>query len=231
MSKKLEASGFTKNKRHYGGPAMIDIDADKATALSYWWVADYSDKPAVFATGTYRDELRRIDGYWKIAHIGAVLLAAGASRRMGVPKQSLPYGTTTLLRRAVEAALASVCHPVVVVLGTHSERITREIEGLPIIVVENLRRADGIGSSISAGVGALCTAAPQVPAVILMLCDQPLVTCSVISRIVEAHQRTRASIVASQYAGSLGVPALFTHAHFAELRALNSTEGAKKMIH
>jgi len=64
-----------------------------------------------------------------------------------------------------------------------------------------------------------------------MLCDQPLVTCSVISCIVEAHQRTRASIVALQYAGSLGVPALFTHAHFAELRALNSTEGAKKMIH
>ena len=68
MSRKLEASGFTKNKRHFNGPMMIDIDGDGATALSYWWVADYAEKqPAVFATGTYRDELRKINGQWKIA--------------------------------------------------------------------------------------------------------------------------------------------------------------------
>jgi len=69
MSRKLEASGFTKNKRHFNGPMMIDIDGDRATALSYWWVADYTEKqPVVFATGTYRDELRKINGQWKIAH-------------------------------------------------------------------------------------------------------------------------------------------------------------------
>ena len=68
MSRNLEASGFTKNKRHFNGPFMIDIDGDKATALSYWWVADYADQPTVFATGTYRDELRKIDGQWKIIH-------------------------------------------------------------------------------------------------------------------------------------------------------------------
>jgi hypothetical protein len=69
MSQKLEASGFTKNKRHFNGPMMIDIDGDGATALSYWWVADYAEKqPAVFATGTYRDELRKINRQWKIVH-------------------------------------------------------------------------------------------------------------------------------------------------------------------
>ncbi len=69
MSQKLEASGFTKNKRHFNGPMMIDIDGDRATALSYWWVVDYTEKqPAVFATGTYRDELRKINEQWKIVH-------------------------------------------------------------------------------------------------------------------------------------------------------------------
>jgi len=69
MSQKLEASGFTKNKRHFNGPMMIDINGDRATALSYWWVADYTGKqPTVFATGTYRDELRKINGQWKIVH-------------------------------------------------------------------------------------------------------------------------------------------------------------------
>jgi hypothetical protein len=46
---------------------MIDVDGDRATALSYWWVADFGSTPAVYATGTYRDDLRRIDGEWKIA--------------------------------------------------------------------------------------------------------------------------------------------------------------------
>jgi hypothetical protein len=68
MSRRLLESGFTRNKRHLNGPVMIDIDGDRGTALSYWWVADYTDKPAVFATGTYRDELRKIDGQWKIVH-------------------------------------------------------------------------------------------------------------------------------------------------------------------
>ena len=47
---------------------MIDIAGDKATALSYFWVANYADKTTVLATGTYRDELRKINGQWKIAH-------------------------------------------------------------------------------------------------------------------------------------------------------------------
>ncbi len=68
MTMRLHASGFTKGKRHFNGPVMINIDGDQATALSYWWVADYTATLAVFATGTYRDELRRIGGQWKIVH-------------------------------------------------------------------------------------------------------------------------------------------------------------------
>lgn len=68
MTMRLHESGFTTGKRHFNGPVMIDLDGDRAKALSYWWVADYTATPAVFATGTYRDELRKVDGHWKIVH-------------------------------------------------------------------------------------------------------------------------------------------------------------------
>ena len=71
MFRGLMASGFTTNKRHFTGPSMIEIQQNRATALSYFWVADYvadhaGEHPAVFATGTYKDELQKVDGAWKI---------------------------------------------------------------------------------------------------------------------------------------------------------------------
>ena len=67
MFRRLRASGFTTNKRHFTGPPMIDVERDRATELSYWWVADYGgEHPNVFATGTYQDELQRLNGVWKI---------------------------------------------------------------------------------------------------------------------------------------------------------------------
>jgi hypothetical protein len=66
MSTRLHQAGFTAGKRHFTGPMMIDIKGDRATALSYWWVAEAGATPRVYATGTYRDELRKINGHWKI---------------------------------------------------------------------------------------------------------------------------------------------------------------------
>jgi len=68
MSKRLEASGYAKNKRRFNGPVMIDINGDKAKTVSYRGGADYTDQSTVFATATYRDELRKIEGEWKIVH-------------------------------------------------------------------------------------------------------------------------------------------------------------------
>jgi hypothetical protein len=61
-------SGTMAGKRHFIGPAMVDIDGDQAMAISYWWVAKTVAPQTVNATGTYRDKLRRIDGQWKIVH-------------------------------------------------------------------------------------------------------------------------------------------------------------------
>jgi hypothetical protein len=64
----LRDQGFTAGKRHMTGPAMIDVNGTRATARSWYWVAETEQAPAVYATGTYTDELQKIEGQWKIVH-------------------------------------------------------------------------------------------------------------------------------------------------------------------
>lgn len=161
---------------------------------------------------------------------GIVILAAGASTRMGKPKQLLPYQEHSLLHHVVETALASVCRPVVVVLGAYAEQMRPEINQLPVQVVENPQWAEGMSASIQAGIQVLNTMPNSIEAVVLALCDQPFISAQAINQLVEAYQTTAQPIIASEYAGTLGVPALFSHSLFPELAALKGGEGAKQVI-
>jgi molybdenum cofactor cytidylyltransferase len=166
-----------------------------------------------------------------MSSIGIIVLAAGASTRLGSPKQLLLYGGKSLLCRAVETALASSCQPVVVVLGAHRQSLASELEGLSVRIVENTEWEQGMGSSIRAGMEALLAEAADEPdAVLLMLCDQPQVSAQTLNRLLEAHRSTGHPIVASEYGQTLGVPALFSRALFPELARLTGAEGAKQII-
>src|SRR5437868_1282596 len=104
--------------------------------------------------------------------IGLLLLAAGASSRMGAPKQLLRYEGRTLLRRAAETALASVCRPVVVVLGAHAPQLQPELIGLPLRIVVNTHWEQGMGSSLRVGMETLLQEPKaEIEAVVIMLCD------------------------------------------------------------
>lgn len=162
--------------------------------------------------------------------VGAVILAAGSSSRMGRPKQLLRFGGETLLRRAALAALGAGCDPVVVVTGAHAERTRGELRGLGVLEVENLRWETGMGSSVRAGVEALLEARAETDAVVLMLCDQPFVNADVVAVLVAAHRETGRETVASQYGGGYGVPALFGRTLFDELTRLEGHAGAKQVI-
>lgn len=162
--------------------------------------------------------------------VGIVILAAGASTRLGTPKQLLPLHGRSFLRHAAETALASVCQPIIVVLGAYAERLRQEVENLPVQVVENLRWAEGMSSSVGAGIAALEATSDKISAVVLTLCDQPFVSAQVINQLVKAYHVTGKPIVASEYAGTLGVPALFSRTFFSELKALTRGEQAKKVI-
>lgn len=162
------------------------------------------------------------------AGVAAVILAAGASSRMGSPKQTLRYRGESLLRRAALAALGAGCRPVVVVTGAHAELSRRELEGLGVREAFNPYWETGMASSVRAGVEALAGA--DADGVVLMLCDQPHVTAEVISGLVAAHRATLRSVVASAYGGGFGVPALFGRTLFAELAQLEGAAGARQVI-
>jgi molybdenum cofactor cytidylyltransferase len=159
----------------------------------------------------------------------AVILAAGASRRMGTPKQLLQLAGQSLLHRAAWTALSSSCRPVIVVVGAHADQLRRELSGLDVIVAENPAWTDGIGTSVRCGIEAV-RRQRAVDSVVLTLCDQPRVTPRLIDQLIDTHRRTGAPIVACEYAATVGVPALFSHALFDELTALDGETGAKQVI-
>ncbi len=161
--------------------------------------------------------------------LGIVLLAAGESARMGEPKQLLVYQGKTLLRHAVETALALPETPVVVVLGAHAEIIRSELDGLPVQIAENPEWRSGMGASLRAGLNGLLAACPQTAAALFLLCDQPYITPELLRRLEQAW-RQGANLAACRYETRLGVPALFDAALFPELLALEGAEGARQVL-
>ncbi|MBD3561458.1 nucleotidyltransferase family protein, partial [Planktothrix sp. FACHB-1355] len=162
--------------------------------------------------------------------VGIIILAAGASTRMGTPKQLLPYGKSTLLSHTIEVALASGCHPIIVVLGAYATQIRSHINQLTIRIVENPQWSEGMSSSIRVGIQALDTVTEKPEAVVLCLCDQPFISTQVINQLIEVYFQKSKQIIASEYAGILGVPALFDRSFFPNLMKLKGAEGAKKII-
>lgn len=160
---------------------------------------------------------------------GIVILAAGASARLGQPKQLLRFEGETLLGKTARVALESGCHPVVVVLGAHAETCHAEISKLSLHIVRNQNWPDGMASSIRAGVEALRALDDQLEAIILLVCDQPHISAAVIRELLAARRGDK-TIVASQYADKLGVPALFAAGYFAELENLGGDAGARLLF-
>lgn len=161
---------------------------------------------------------------------GAIILAAGPSTRMGEPKQLLLLDGKPLIVRTVEAALASAAWPVVVVLGANVEAIRPVLSPLPVLIVENPAWPEGMAASLRTGIITLGQFSRSLDAALIALCDQPAFSASVIAELVAAQRSTGRSIVASRYAGRLGVPALFLHDHFPALTALTGEEGARSLL-
>lgn len=162
--------------------------------------------------------------------IGLIILAAGASLRLGTPKQLLNFKGETLLRRMAREAAASACRPLTVVLGADAGKFKNELSDLDVHVVENPDWKDGMGSSIGTGLTKLLEIKRSVDGVVLTVCDQPFVTAGVIDKLVKAYQETDALIIASAYAGTLGVPALFSRELFSQLTELKGGGGGAKQI-
>lgn len=163
--------------------------------------------------------------------VACIILAAGGSRRMGRPKQTLRVGGLSLLRLAAANAFASTCRPVVVAVGAHEALVTQELHALPVLIARNPDWERGIGASLRVAVEKLAQIAGlDVNGVVVTLADQPLVTAEHMDLLVKVQNRTGSDIVASQYAETRGVPAFFSRRLFADLGALDGDQGARHLI-
>lgn len=165
-----------------------------------------------------------------IPQIAILILAAGNSSRLGQPKQLIEFNEKPLICHIIEQALFVKMHSVFVVLGGNKSAILPKIGHLPVTMIDNKNWKDGMGSSIAVGVKKIQEKNPKTTGIVTLLCDQPFVSADLIYQIITQQQKTNAKIVASKYAGHLGVPAYFSQPIFSELLSLKGQAGAKKVI-
>ena len=161
---------------------------------------------------------------------GIVILAGGASTRLGQPKQLLQYYGKTLLDHSVDEAINAKADAVVVVLGKNADLFQDEIDKEKVCVVVNKDWAEGMASSVRLGLGTLLNTKPYIDAVIFMVCDQPHISSSVLNELITTQQKTTKQIVTCNYGESIGPPALFHKKYFRELMELKGDIGARNII-
>ncbi|WP_422125548.1 nucleotidyltransferase family protein [Streptomyces caatingaensis] len=161
--------------------------------------------------------------------VAGLLLAAGGGRRLGGrPKALLEHEGRTLVERALAVLEGAGCGPLHVVVGAGAHEVRTRLAHLSCAVVHNPRWADGMGSSLRAGLASL--AGTAAGAVVVLLVDQPGVGSPAVARVLAAH-RAGASLVAAAYGGERGHPVLLARRHWAgAARAAEGDRGARAYL-
>ena len=159
----------------------------------------------------------------------AIILAAGCSSRLGKNKQLVEIGGHALVARCVSRVLDAGLAKVIVVTGFERERVAAALKGIPCDTAHNSLWSTGMGTSIQAGLAAAC-AGGEPDAVLIALPDQVEVTTAHFQALLARINLTPHAIVATQYAQTVGVPALFKRQIFEGLRGLSPNAGAKALM-
>ncbi|MFZ0759047.1 MAG: nucleotidyltransferase family protein [Candidatus Sulfotelmatobacter sp.] len=160
----------------------------------------------------------------------AVILAAGASRRLGQAKQLVEIDGEPLLGRTVRLAAQVGCQPIVVVLGFEAHRMRSALDGFRVIVAVNENWRSGMGSSMRCGVETALEISPPPEDILLMVCDQVRVTADVLRQLLRLHGLAKYPITAARYSGRLGVPAVFSSIFFPDLLDVSGDRGARAIL-
>lgn len=161
------------------------------------------------------------------ASLHVLVLAAGASTRLGQPKQLVRLGGRPALHIVVANAVAVAGHAVTVVLGAHAKDLTHLLAHSPASTIVNRHWEEGMASSIRFGIAAL---PPACEAVLVLLGDQVAVTADDLRRLVSVWKGEESTITASMYGQQIGVPAIFPRICFSELAELRGDRGARSIL-
>ena len=160
--------------------------------------------------------------------ISGLILGAGASQRLGQPKQLLPFGGTILLGWVVaQAQRAASLDELVVVLGRAADEIRQRVDFGALKVVENPVFGEGCASSYRAGIAALN---PESDAMMIILGDQPGISPEIINRVADEWRQRESPIALCSYRGHLGHPMIFARAMFDQLAGLHGDKAAWKLV-
>jgi molybdenum cofactor cytidylyltransferase len=159
--------------------------------------------------------------------IAGIVLAAGRSARLGQPKQLLPYRGRPLLDWALATMAASAVNPVLVVLGHEAERLRREVDLHGAWVVINERYAEGLSTSLQAGLAALDE---TVEAAVIAVGDQPLLAHRTIDALIATQRETGARIVAADYGDHQGTPLLLHRDVWPLAATIGGDQGARALL-
>ncbi|MBC3759940.1 nucleotidyltransferase family protein [Hyunsoonleella sp. SJ7] len=165
------------------------------------------------------------------SHIAIAVLAAGASTRMGCPKQLLKWGEKSLIQHAIHTSKNTLAMEVIVVLGANSEDITFEINTEAVTVIVNNEWQQGLGKSIASAAHFVLDSKEKVDGLLIVLVDQPFVTSDYLNEMLKTFNPNKKEIIATSYSKEkIGVPTLFDKTYFRELSQLSGDDGAKGII-
>lgn len=165
-----------------------------------------------------------------MSNVHVLLMAAGASIRMGTPKQLLPWGDTTIIEHQL-SVLQQVNLPITIVLGAYSEAILQKIDFKELNVIVNPNWKEGLGTSIAFGVKEIQKTFPKTEGIIIALLDQPFIKASHYVNLITSIQSDKKQIIVSiSEDGNWMPPVLFDVNYFHELQSLKGDKGAMKMI-
>jgi molybdenum cofactor cytidylyltransferase len=164
----------------------------------------------------------------RVPKIAALILAAGQSRRMGSNKLMAPVDGKPMLRHAVDAALQSSARPVIVVTGHQPERVSEAVAGMPVQLVHNPSYADGLSTSLRAGIESL---PPDVDGVLICLGDMPNIEAEQIEKLLAAFNPVEGrAIIVPTYSGKRGNPVVWAASLFPEMKVIAGDVGARHLI-
>ena len=159
--------------------------------------------------------------------VSVILLAAGESKRLRMPKLLLPFGKSTILEQTIDNLLDSMVDEVIVVLGHKSEEMMRKLANRPVKIAINPIYHQGMSTSIAKGLSLVNN---RAQAIMVALADQPLINSQTINRLIEESLSYDKGIVIPAYQAERGHPVIFASKYKEELLGLKGDIGGRQTI-